>query len=144
MLKTGSIILSLWSVLNLLPALYMIVHITVLGNNHPLLSTRFSEDDISAISPSLLATINGMAVYANGLVIGFCGLSLIAIWKGLNKTTMWTFWALLISSIAVVLAGFVSDYVSETNYYTASIVSALILIAGFILVTAGLFRGDRN
>ena len=143
MLKIGSIILSVWCALNMLPALGIVGYVAF-GNIHPLLPARFSEAEINAISPNVLDTINGMAVFANGHVVALCLIALIAIWKGLNKKVVWVFWALLISMTAASLAGFAAGYVDRTHYYDPSIISALLLAAGFTCAAMGLFRFTKS
>ena len=55
MLKIGSIILSLWCILGMIPSAAIFVMITFLGGNAPPLAIQFSEAEISAISLDVLA-----------------------------------------------------------------------------------------
>ncbi|RZV35888.1 MAG: hypothetical protein EX271_12645, partial [Acidimicrobiales bacterium] len=97
MLKLGSAILSLLCVLSMVPALGVAMYLTVTDNIHPLLPMRFSGAEISAINPDIVATINGMGVFATGNEVAFYLLAIIAIWKGLYWRKIWVFWALLLS-----------------------------------------------
>ena len=143
MLRVGSIILSIYCAVNIIPALFIIVSITFLGKNHPLLEMRISQDEITTLSPEVLALINSMAIFANGGVIALCLLSLIAIWVGLKRRIKWVFWALLTAMSFYVLAGLVADIVSQSHYYTARIASVLIPALGFALVAIGLFKSEQ-
>ena len=142
MLKLGSIILGLWNVLYAIAALAFLVIMMVQGKNTPVLTIRFSEQEIAAMSPALLDTINSISIYANGLTVALCTLALLVIWKGLSRRNHWAFWALVLSMSAAFLAGLAGDYVSGANYYDASIVSAVILASGFAATAIGIFKSD--
>lgn len=143
MLQTGSIVLSLWCLLNGIPAFYIVVT-TFTGSNHPLLKIKMNEEEVSTLSPETLSLINSMGLFANGAVMALCFLSLIAIWISLNRRVKWTFWALFFSIGFYVLAGFAADLISQSNYYTASIISALIIVSGFSFAAIGLFQNKRD
>lgn len=139
-LKIGALILSLWSLMNMLPAIGVVAYIAVLDKIHPLLPMRFPAEQIGAIDPAVLATINGMAVFANGHVFALCLIALVAIWKGLAKGVRWVFWTSLVSMSASVVAGFAASYTDQSHYYGPSIISALILAIGFGFAANGIFR----
>jgi len=139
-LKIGAIILSLWSLMNMLPAIGVVVYVAVLDKIHPLLPMRFCGEEIDAIQPTVLDTINGMAVFANSHVFALCLIVLIATWQGLAKGVRWVFWALLASMSASVVAGFVASYVDQSHYYSPSIISAVLLAIGFGFTAVGLFK----
>ena len=139
MLKVGSVILSVWSAINMAIALGF-VGTVLLGNNHPVLTQRISAEEMSSLSSTVVDTANSMAVFGNGTLVAFCLLTLFGIWNGVQRRVVWVFWALLGSMVVAMLAGFAGDYVSGTSYLIASIPSALILAAGFTCTALGLFR----
>ncbi|MEM9495893.1 MAG: hypothetical protein AAGA09_07805 [Pseudomonadota bacterium] len=127
----------------MLPALGIVVYVSFLGRLHPLISMRFTEAEISAVSPSVLDTINGMAVFANGHVFALGLVALVAIWKGLVLRQKWIFWTLLIALNASMLIGFMATYVDRSHTYGPSIVSAMILVVGFGLAALDLFGSKK-
>lgn len=139
MLRLGSVILSLWCVLNIVPAAFILAT-TLCGVNHPLLGVKLKEEEIATLSSDALAFINSVGLYANGTVIALSLLALIAIWAGLFRRIKWVFWSLLIAMVFYVIAGFAADFISQSNYYVTSIISASILALGFGLVARDLLQ----
>ena len=138
MLKTGSIILSLWSILSMLPALGIVVNTVVSGNTTPIFSGHTVE--LATLSPQLLATMNSVPVFANGTYAAFCTLLLAVIWFGLNRGAGWVFWTLLASMSIALVSGFAADHVGQAAYPEVSYLSALFIAAGFTCSAIGLFR----
>jgi hypothetical protein len=138
-LKLGSLLLSLWSVLNLLPSAWILVLILLREQNAPALSVLLTEAQIRGLGHEYLATANSMAVFANGLNVAFCLLFTIGIWKGLAGRVRWVFWALLASAFVALLAGVGGDYVVGTRFPQVNVVSGLLLGAGFACCARGIF-----
>jgi len=139
MLKTGCIILSAWAALGLLPALYFALSIAFFGGMSPAL-TALSPEDLSTLSPQALRAANSIAVFANGTHVAFSSLILIALWKGLYKQITWVFWALLISIPIAVMSGAVGNYMADTLFPEADILSAFIFTTGIACCSIALFR----
>ena len=142
MLKTGSVILSIWSGLNLVPSLGILTLVVFLDKNAPALSVLLTEDEISMLSADVLATANSIAAFANGLNVAFCILFLIAVWKGLMLKIEWVFWALLVSSAFALVAGIAGDYVVGTQFPEVNIISGMILAVGFACAAKELFGNE--
>ena len=144
MLKTGTIILSIWAGLNLHPSFGILILILFQGKNAPALSVLLSEEEISGLSSDLLATVNSIAAFANGLNVAFCLLFLFAIWRGLNRKIEWVFWALLLSTVFALLAGIAGDYIVGTKFPEVNVISGLILAVGFICSAIGIFEFGKD
>lgn len=144
MLKTGTTILSIWAGLNLLPSFGILILILFQGKNAPALSVLLSEEEISGLSSDLLATVNSIAAFANGLNVAFCLLFLFAIWRGLNRKIEWVFWALLLSTVFALLAGIAGDYIVGTKFPEVNVISGLILAVGFICSAIGIFEFGKD
>ncbi|WP_299531667.1 hypothetical protein [Ulvibacterium sp.] len=142
-LKIGSIVLSVWSGLNLFPSLYVVVGILFLGEHPPGLYAILSAEDIQSMSPDMLATVDSIGLFANLSVVALNALMLIAIWKGLINRVLWVFWALLVAFIFALLAGIAADYAVNFAFPEVNLVSALILALGFIFSGIGLFKPGK-
>lgn len=143
MLKIGSVILSVWATLGLVPALYFVIDIAVFGGNAPAFST-ISSEEFAALSPNALRAVNSIAVFANGSYVAFSSLVLFAIWNGLNRRKIWVFWALVFTTLLAWITGAIGNYMADTLFPEADILSALFLIAGFYCSAKGLFDSDSN
>lgn len=144
MLKTGSIIITIWSSLNFLPALYVVIGILFLGNHPPGLYAILNEENIKSMSPEILATVDSIGLFANLSVVALNLLILIAIWKGLNQRILWVFWALLAAITFAILAGVAADYAVGYAFPEVNIASTLILVTGFVFSAIGLFKPKGN
>ena len=140
MLKLGSMLLSLWSVLNLLPSTWILVSILFRGGNAPGLTGVLTEPQVRALGREALAAGNSIAVFANGLNVAFCLLFTVVVWQGLVRQSAWAFWALCASALVALLAGVGADYVVGTRFPEVNVVSGLLLAAGFSCCAPTIFR----
>jgi len=140
MLKSGCIILTIWSLLNFAASSVILTN-TLLGRGHtPAIYLMLSEADVSQLSPKIVATIDSIAAFANGLNIAFCLLSTVVVWRGLFRGTLWCFWALMIGYTAAFGAGVAGDYMVGAFAVQVSGVSGMILAWGLGLAALGLNR----
>ena len=140
MLKLGSILLCLWSVLNLLPSTWILVSILFRGGNAPGLTGVLTEPQVRALGREALAAANSIAVFANGLNVAFCLLFTVVVWRGLARQSPWVFWALSASALVALLAGVGADYMVGTRFPAVNLVSGLLLAAGFSCCAPTIFR----
>lgn len=140
MLRTGAILLSLWTGFNLVLALSILFMVLVLGKNAPCLLILY--DDIRAVGmdPRALATINGLAVVFNGCAAAICALSLAVIWVPLVRGATWAFWALAGSLLFLQAVGFASDSFFAHKNLVANVISSSLLLLGFAAAAGGIFR----
>ena len=138
MLKIGCAILSIWTVLNLIPSGMIIVDTIFSGGHTPGLYLLLTEDEVSSLEPDVVATMDSIAVFANGLNIAFCLLALFTIWHGLRRRQRWAFWGLLAGFTFAVLAGVGADYEVGWAAPMVNVISAAILMVGFTCAAMGL------
>ena len=143
MLKLGSILLSLWSVFNLLPSTWILVSILFRGGNAPGLTGVLTEAQVRALGAEALAAANSIAVFANGLNAAFCLLFAVVVWQGLVRRSAWAFWALSASALVALLAGVGADHVVGTRFPEVNVVSGLLLAAGSRVVRPRSSAGPR-
>lgn len=138
--KAGCIVLTLWTTLNLIPSGIIVVSTMFFGGHTPALSLRLSEDEVEALSPDVLATLDSIAVFANCTNVAFCIVALVVIWMGLYRRHRWALWALLAGFGFALLAGVGADYEVGFAAPWVNAISAGILAIGLGLAAVGLFR----
>lgn len=143
MLRTGAILLSLWTGLNLLLAVGILFSLLALGKNAPALLSLYGTIAPAEIDPRALATINALAVVFNASAASLCGLSLMVIWIALVRRLHWAFWALTAVLTFIQAAGFASDAFLGNRNLTANLASSFLLLAGLSFAAIGIFR-DRS
>jgi len=139
-LKLGSLLLGVWSVLNLVPSAWILFSVLARGENVPGLTAVLTESQIQALGDEALAAANSIGVYANGLSVAFSLLFTIAIWKGLLRKTRWVFWALGGATLVALLGGVGADYVVGFRFPEINLVSGLLLAIGFACCGWEIFR----
>lgn len=144
MLRLGCIILTAWIVLNIVPSVFIVANTMAQTGHTPALYTLLNENDVNQLNAETLATIDSIAVYANGMNIGFCLLSLATIWMGLIRRLRWTFWALLLGFSAALLAGVGADISVGVVLPQINVISGVILSFGFALAATDLYTNNRR
>jgi len=139
MLRIGCIVLSVWALLNLFLSVSILVSTTFLDGDSPAISQILDEAEVAALTDKERTSINSVAVYANGLNAAFCVTTLFVIWMALYRRSYWSFWCLLIGFGTALLAGTLGDLVLGTVHPEVNIISAAILLAGFLLTAIDLF-----
>lgn len=140
MLKLGSLVLGLWSALNLVPSAWILVSVLVFGENVPGLTSVLTESQIQSLGDEELAAANSIGVYANGLSVAYCLLFAVAVWRGLLRRTKWVFWALMASAVVTLLGGVGADYVVGIRLPELNVISGMILATGFACCGSAIFR----
>jgi len=140
MLRIGCLVLSAWCGLNLLASGYILVDTLLLGGHTPALYLLLSAEEARALGPDALATVDSIAVFANGLNVGLCLIALGVIWFGVYRRVVWCFWTLLAGLAAALGAGIAADAAVGTIRPDVNVISGLILAVGFGFAGAGLRR----
>jgi hypothetical protein len=139
-LTAGAVLLSIWSGLNALLAIGILVAMTAFGRNPPSLPMVLSDQQIQRLDPNGLGLIKALAVLANACIAGFCLLILSVVWTSLVRRVGWAPWALGGAMGLVQAFGFVSDaYIGNQNLL-ANAISTGVLIGGMVLSRAGYAR----
>lgn len=143
MIKAGSVVLTVWCVLNLLVGAGVVLYIVALGNDAPVLEMSVTEGEIQALNPEVLAATNSIAIFLNACIASVCLLSLFVIWGGLIKRQKWAFWSLLSSMGVLLVGGYLSDSVLGNPNLLAMNLGTLVLLLGFGLSGYAIFRSGR-
>ena len=143
MLVSGCALLSVWSVLNLVPSGYIVLDTLFWGGHTPAVYAVLSEAEGEGLGAGTLATLDSIAVFANGCNIAFCLVALAVVWRGLYRRQGWAFGALVAGYAAALAAGVAADHTVGTVAPWVNAVSAAILALGLGLAGLGLRRGER-
>ncbi len=143
-LRAGCVVITLWAVLNMIPSLFILLNTTFRDGNSPAIYQILSDSEIGELTPNIRASINSVAIYANGLNVALCLLALFTIWFGLCRGFRWAFWGLAAGLSTAVFGGAAADYILGTVHPEVSLGSAMILVIGFALAAFGLFRNSEH
>jgi hypothetical protein len=97
MRKRGSIILSIWSGINILLASLILTIVVYHFGNSPLLAMVFEKSEIARLDAKVISALNCLTILYNSCDVALSVLALFIIWSGLINGKRWAFWALLVT-----------------------------------------------
>jgi len=96
MLKRGSILLSIWCVINFILAFIILSYVIVFQRNSPILQVAsFSGTEIASLGAKTIAALNCLTILYNSCSMVISVLVWLVIRKNLIAGQKWAFWALL-------------------------------------------------
>lgn len=150
MLRAGCILLTIWTLLNLVPSSMIALSTLFFDGHTPALTLLLTPGDVETLSPEVLATLDSIAIFANLTNVAFCSLVLAIVWMGLHRRQRWAFWSLLAGFVLALLAGVGADYAVGFAAPWVNGISGAVLGLGLAIAAAGLFtretgsaQGDR-
>jgi hypothetical protein len=101
----------------------------------------FAADEVRTIEARAVATVDGLAVLANALVVAYCATAFVLVRKCLAQGQRWTFWTLAVGTAALQVASYAADsiFFGRKNLLVTN-VSSLLLVVGFALTATALFK----
>ncbi len=145
MLKRGSLVLSIWCVINFILAFLILCYVIVLKEDSPILQVAsFSEAEIANLSAKTIATLNCFTILYNACSLVISVLTWPLIRKNLVAGEKWAFW-LLVGVIGFVeaMAFLASSYIVNGRWQVNFIQSVLYL-TGIGLSGFSIFKGAKN
>ncbi len=145
MLKKGSIVLSIWCIINFVLAFVILGFVIVLKKDSPILQVAaFSEAEIAGLSAKSIAALNCFTILYNSCSLAVSVLTWPLIRKNLVAGERWTFW-LLVGVIGFIeaMAFLASSYIGNGRWQVNVIQSVLYLI-GIGLSGFSIFKGAKN
>lgn len=145
MLKRGSLVLSIWCVINFILAFLILCYVIVLKEDSPILQVAsFSEAEIANLSAKTIATLNCFTILYNACSLVISVLTWPLIRKNLVAGEKWAFW-LLVGVIGFVeaMAFLASSYIGNGRWQVNFIQSVLYL-TGIGLSGFSIFKGAKN
>jgi hypothetical protein len=145
MLKKGSIVLSIWCVINFMLALIILSYVIVFKRNSPILQVAsFSEAEIASLSARTIAALNCFTILYNSCALVISVLVWPLIRKNLPAGQKSAFWMLVFAiGFVEVMAFFASSYIGYGRWQV-NVVQGVLYLAGIGLAGYSLFKGDKN
>src|SRR4030066_1126597 len=109
MLKKGSIVLSIWSGINIFLASLILTIVVFLNGNSPILAMVFEKSEIARLDAKVIAALNSLTILYNSCDVALSVLALFIIWSGLINGKRWAFWALLTTIGFVEILAFIAS-----------------------------------
>jgi len=139
MLLTGAIVISVWSGVNLLMGLVVLVNVLFV-TPHPLISRIvFTEAELAQLTPKTTATIRSLAILQNASVVAGAAMVLVVVWIGLVHGEYWAWWTLLGTLTFLQAMQFAGDAAIGTKTLPASVLMTSLAVVGLVFAGLGLW-----
>jgi uncharacterized membrane protein YhaH (DUF805 family) len=144
MLKRGSIVLSIWCIINFILAFFILSYVIVLKKDSPILQVAsFSEADIASLSAKTIAALNSFTILYNSCSLVISVLTWPLIRKNLVDGQKSAFWMLVfVIGFIEVMAFYASSFIGNGRWQVNVVQSVLYLI-GIGMSGWSLFKRDK-
>jgi hypothetical protein len=144
MLKKGSIVLSIWSIINFILAFIILTFVVVLKKNSPILQVAsFSEAEIISLSAKVIASLNALTILYNSCSVVVSVLVWSLIRKNLIAGQKWAFWVLLFVIGFVEVMAFIASASIGNARWPVNVVQSVLYLIGIGLSGWSLFKRDK-
>lgn len=146
MLKKGSMVLSIWCVINFSLAFFILCYVIVLKKDSPILRVAsFSETEIVSLSTKTIAAFNCFTILYNSCSLMTSVLMWCLIRKNLVAGETWAFWMVAgVIGFIEVMAFFASSYIGNGRWQV-NLVQSILYITGDGLSGYPLFlNGEKS
>ena len=145
MLKRGSIVLSIWCVVNFLLAFIILCYVIVLKQNSPILQVApFSEAEIAGLGTKTIAALNCFTILYNSCSLMVSVLTWPLIRKNLIAGENSAFWMLVfVIGFIEVMAFLASSYIGHGRWQV-NVLQSVLYLAGIGLSGFSIFKGHKN
>jgi hypothetical protein len=144
MLKRGSIVLSIWSGINIFLASVILTIVVFLNGNSPILALVFEKSEIARLDPKVISALNCLTILYNSCAVALSVLALFIIWSGLINGKRWAFWALLATIGFVEILAFIASAPIGNARWQVNVVLSVLYVVGIGLSGYSLFKGDKR
>ena len=144
MLKIGSIVLSIWCVINFILALILLCYVIVLKQNSPILQVAsFSEAEIAGLSANTIAALNCFTILYNSCSLMVSVLTWPLIRKNLVAGQKSAFWTLVfVIGFIEVMAFWASSYIGHGRWQV-NVLQSILYIVGISLSGYSIFNSNQ-
>lgn len=141
MLKKGSLLLSIWCVVNFALASILLCYVMVLKQNSPILQVAsFSEAEIASLSAKTTAALNCFTILYNSCSLVVSVLTWPLIRKNLVAGEKPAFWMLVfVIGFVEVMAFFASSYIGHGRWQV-NVIQSVLYLAGIGLSGYSIFN----
>jgi len=145
MLKKGSIVLSIWCVINFILAFIILSYVIVLKKDSPILQVAsFSEAEITNLGAKTIAALNCFTILYNSCSLVISVLTWPLIRKNLLAGQKSAFWMLVfVIGFVEVMAFFASSFIGNGRWQV-NVVQSVLYLVGIGLSGYSLFNGDKK
>jgi hypothetical protein len=145
MLKKGSIVLSIWCIINFILALFILCYVIILKKNLPILQVAaISELDIGNLGAKSMAALNSFTILYNSCSLMISVLTWRLIQKNLVMGEKWVFWQLVgVIGFVEVMAFLASSYIGNGRWQV-NVVQSVLYLTGICLSGFSIFKGVKN
>lgn len=145
MLKKGSLVLSIWCVINFILALIILCYVIILKKDSPILQVAsFSEAEIAGLGTKTIAALNCFTILYNSCSLVISVLTWPLIRKNLVAGENSAFWTLVfVIGFIEVMAFLASSYIGHGRWQV-NFVQSVLYLAGIGLSGFAIFKGAKN
>jgi hypothetical protein len=141
MLKKGSIVLSIWCVINFLLAFIILFYVIVLKQNSPILQVAsFSEAEIASLSAKTIAALNCFTILYNSCSLVVSVLTWPLIRKILVTGEKSAFWTLAFAIGFIEVMAFLASSYIGLGRWQVNLVQSVLYVVGIGLSGYSLFQ----
>jgi hypothetical protein len=139
MLKTGSIILSIWSGISFFLSSLILTIIIFFKKDAPILVMVFEESEIARLDAKVTSALNTLAILYNSCAAALSLLALFVIWTSLINGQREAFWALLITIGFVQILAFTAFAAVGNQRWPMNVVLSALYVVGIGLAGYSIF-----
>jgi hypothetical protein len=140
MLKAGSIVLSIWSVINFLISAAILTMVVVFQANTPILDLVFEKSEVAGISATVIASLNALTILYNSCSVVLSVLVWFLIRKNLLAGQKWAFWVLLFGIGFVEVMAFIASTPIGNARWQLYVVMSVLYVVGIGLAGYSIFK----
>jgi hypothetical protein len=140
MLKAGSTILKIWTIINFILATFILTSVVVFRANSPLIVMVFDKAEIASLSAKTVEALNTLTILYNSCSVALSVLVWMLIRKSLQASQRWAFWVLLgVIGFVEVMAFIASARVGNARW-PVNAVQSVLYVLGIGLCGLGMFK----
>jgi hypothetical protein len=130
MLKRGSIVLSIWCVINFILAFIILSILVVFKGNSPILALAFEEAEIASLDAKVIAALNCLTILYNSCSVVVSVLTWPLIRKNLIAGQKWAFWLLLFVIGFIEVMAFIASAPLGNARWQVNVVQSILYVVG--------------
>jgi len=141
MLKKGSMVLSIWCIINFILAFIILCYVIVLKQNSPILQVAsFSETEIAGLSTKTIAALNCFTILYNSCSLVISVLTWPLIRKNLVAGEKSAFWMLVFAIGFVEMMAFLASSYIGHGRWQVNVLQSILYTVGIGLSGYSLFQ----
>jgi hypothetical protein len=140
MLKSGSIVLSIWCGINFILAFIILSILVVFKGNSPILALAFEKAEIASLDAKVIAALNCLTILYNSCSVVVSVLTWPLIRKNLIAGQKWAFWVLLFVIGFVEVMAFIASAPLGNARWQVNVVQSVLYVVGIGLSGYSIFK----